>query len=101
MPNTSQPDSDYPESFANLFDQINIAYVYVYFVWSIIVALLDSIVFLFVNLIIDINIFIKLRETIEEKKKIHATFAIININAFEGIKKFIFRETFFSFHNQF
>ena len=87
LPNKGEPDVEYPQPFANFFDQIQIGLVYFYFVWIILLGLLDSVIFAIVNFIIDINMIIKLRKAIEEKNNCRTKIALILLKSSEIEKR--------------
>lgn len=68
MPNWSQPAFDYPNPIAFYFGKVNLAYIYVYLAFDIFIDLINYVVFFVLNLFIDINLAIKMRQIMKEKE---------------------------------
>ena len=69
LPNSYRIDADYPIPIGYYFKYLNRSLMFVYMSFNITFDILNYVVFLFVNLIIDVNLAIKMKQAIDEKKK--------------------------------
>jgi hypothetical protein len=69
LPNSYRIDADYPIPIGYYFKYLNRSLMFVYMSFNITFDILNYVVFLFVNLIIDVNLAIKMKQVIEEKTK--------------------------------
>ena len=69
FPNSYRIDIDYPVPIGYYFKYLSSSLMFVYMSFNITFDILNYLVFLIVNFIIDVNLAIRMRQTIEEKKK--------------------------------
>jgi hypothetical protein len=67
-PNFYRPDDFYPDPIDNRFISMSRVAVLVYFIFNILLDIINYFIFLIINLIIDINLAVCLKKTIDEKK---------------------------------
>ena len=69
FPNSYRINADYPIPIGYYFKYLNSSLMFVYMSFNITFDILNYIIFLFVNFIIDLNLAIRMKQTIEEKRK--------------------------------
>ena len=69
FPNSYHISLDYPIPISYYSQFINHSWIFVYMSFNVLFDFLNNFVFLVVNLIIDVNLAIKMKQTIDEKKK--------------------------------
>ena len=88
FPNSYCIDADYPIPIGYYFKYLNSSLMFVYISVNITFDILNYFVFLVVNFIIDVNLAIKMKQTIEEKRKNNENITIDNKNKY--VKLFIY-----------
>ena len=69
LPNSYRIEAEYPIPMGYYFKYLSTSLIFVFMSFNILFDILNYVVFLLVNFIIDVNLAIKMKQTIDEKKK--------------------------------